>query len=92
MRWIVFLGALTAACRWTGLAAAYQPAPPQIAYYDYQVIPSFRGPGRYDAADVRPRTNLLRVGLLLLPPRLGRLLPIEVLRPPLRLQADAVGL
>ncbi len=43
MRWIVFLGALTAACAWTGLAAAYQPAPPQIAYYDYQVIPSFRG-------------------------------------------------
>ena len=43
MRWILSLGMLAAVCAWAGSAAAYQPAPPQIVYYDYQVIPAYRG-------------------------------------------------
>jgi hypothetical protein len=43
MRWLVLLGVLSAAWAWTGAAAAYQPAPLQIACYDYQPIPAFRG-------------------------------------------------
>ena len=43
MRWILSLGMLAAVFAWAGAAAAYQPAPPQIMCYDYQVIPAYRG-------------------------------------------------
>ncbi len=45
MRWICYLGVLAGAFSWAGSVAGYQPAPPQVCYYNYQVIDAYRGLG-----------------------------------------------
>ena len=78
MRWIYCVAALAGFWALAGPAAAYQPAPcaPDVV----SVVsghPGLSWTGVYDAAHLRPRADLLRIGLLLLPPCLGQLLPAQ---------------
>ena len=76
MRHIRWIGTLAAVCLLAASAAAYQPAPVVVPTYEGPVIPSFRGQACSMPVTFAPGP-ICGEGVLLLRPRLGRLLPTE---------------